>query len=61
MFIGQGRERMTICSRIKRDFFSLLGYKFALFINKIILQDFKDWKYQGRLQGVYQERVVRIL
>jgi hypothetical protein len=43
------------------QFILLLGYKFALFINKTISQDFKDWKYQVRLHGVYQERVVRIL
>jgi hypothetical protein len=51
---------MTICSRIKRNFFSLLSYKFALFINQIKLQDIKDCNYEGRLHGVYQE-IVRIL
>jgi len=27
----------------------------------MISRDFKDWKHQGRLRGVYLGRVVRIL
>jgi len=57
----RGENVWLSAQKLSAIFFLLLGYKFTLFTNKMISQDYKVWKYQGRLHGVYQERVVRIL